>query len=558
VKVWQERFPDIYAADRAYWLSRGFRETPLADGIIAFTGTITVRMKGESALEHHPFKLRVKYPPGYPYVAPSVEFLDPKIKRARHQGIDGAPCLFPPSAWTRTFPASELYGATERWLAYHLAGHFPRELAIYELPEYFARTPFSVLAPPSMLDAMAGHERGSFAVDELVGQDLGVVWSIDEREIGHELEDALVPPRTRKRERHPSRWYRLAEEPRAMEYTVEFERILKGSGHNASFTAKRPRTKELIALVFPDAALGEERILLLDIGVASKKATREVGKGWRIRAPQLHIVSHEELFRRLEGVRDLDRLDGKHVACFGLGAIGSPLALALAREGVGSFGLYDPDTLRPGNVVRHALDLLSVGQPKAEALESALARVNPFVRTLPDAEHLSHPDVIAAKIAGADLVVAAIGNDLTEELISEVVMASERQPPMLLVRTLHAGAAFRVALVRAGQDACLTCLAGYRAEGHPDWIEVPADDLPDIYDTGCAAAARPGVGLASQHAAIFTAARALDILEQRQPAHNHWVWVERPIPGDDPRLKMDLTLHPASFTPRMDCPICGV
>ena len=53
-------------------------------------------MKGESALEHHPFKLRVKYPPGYPYVAPSVEFLDPKIKRARHQGTDGSPCLFPP------------------------------------------------------------------------------------------------------------------------------------------------------------------------------------------------------------------------------------------------------------------------------------------------------------------------------------------------------------------------------------------------------------------------------------------------------------------------------
>ena len=558
MKAWQERFPDIYTEDRDYWLSKGFQETPLADGIIAFTGTVTVRMKGESALEHHPFKLRVKYPPGYPYVAPSVEFLDPKIKRARHQGTDGSPCLFPPSAWTRTFPASEIYAATERWLAYHLAGHFPRELAIYELPEYFAWTPFSVLAPPSMLDAMAGLERGSFTVDELVGQDLGVVRSIDEQQIGQELEDAIAPRRTRKRERLVSRWYRLAEEPPAMQYTVELERILKRSGHHASFTARRPRAKELIALVFPDSALGEERILLLDIGVASQKATPEVGKGWPIRAPQLYPVSHEELYRRLEGVRDLARLEEKHVACFGLGAIGSPLALALTREGVGSFGLYDPDILRPGNVVRHALDLLSVGQPKAEALESALARINPSVRTLPDVEHLSHPDVIAAKITRADLVVAAIGNDLTEELLGEIITASEGPPPMLLVRTLHAGAVFRVALMRAGQDACVTCLASYRAEGHPDWIEVPADDLPDIYDTGCATAARPGAGLVSQHAAIFTAARALEIFEDRQPADNHWLWVERPIPASDPRLQTPMTLHRARFQPRAGCSICDV
>jgi ThiF family len=392
------------------------------------------------------------------------------------------------------------------------------------------------------LDAMAGLERGSFTVDELVGQDLGVVRSIDEQLIGQELEDAIAPRRTRKRERLVSRWYRLAEEPPAMQYTVELERILKRSGHHASFTARRPRAKELIALVFPDSALGEERILLLDIGVASKKATPEVGKGWPIRAPQLYPVSHEELYRRLEVVRDLARLEEKHVACFGLGAIGSPLALALTREGVGSFGLYDPDILRPGNVVRHALDLLSVGQPKAEALESALARINPSVRTLPDVEHLSHPDVIAAKITRADLVVAAIGNDLTEELLGEVITASEGPPPMLLVRTLHAGAAFRVALMRAGQDACVTCLASYRAEGHPDWIEVPADDLPDIYDTGCATAARPGAGLVSQHAAIFhRRARPRDL--RRSPARRQPLVVggaadprERPTPAnpDDP------------------------
>jgi len=346
------------------------------------------------------------------------------------------------------FPASEIYAATERWLGYHVAGRFPRELALYE--------------------------------------------------------DAVAPPRVRKRDRHQGRWYRLDHEPPLMNNSVELERVLKRSGHQINLT-KRPREKELIALVFSDAAVGEERLLLLDIGVASKKATPDIGKDWPARAPQLYIVSHDELFRRLEGVRDVDRLQDKRVACFGLGAIGSPLAIALTREGVGSFALCDPDTLRPGNLVRHALDLLSVGQFKAEAVDAALSRINPAVDSVLEMDNLSHPDVLATMIRGADLVVAAIGNDLKGELLCEVVVRSDEQPPtllvvvrsdeqppMLLVRTLHAGAAFRVALIRPGRDACVTCLADYRTDRHPDWIDVPTDNLPDVFDAGCAAPATRG------------------------------------------------------------------
>lgn len=555
MKPWHERFPSIYAEDRSYWLGRGFEEADVRRDGVAFTGTITARIKGEHGLEHHPFRLRIKYPAGYPYVAPTVEFLDPQIKRARHQGVDGAPCLFPPAAWTTTFPASELYAVTERWLGYHLAGHFPRELAIYELPEYFGWTPFSVLASPAVLETITERRAGRFSVDELVGQDLGVLWSIDEQEVGRELEDAVAPPRVRKIIRHPSRWFRLDHEPPPVRNSAELHRVLKEGGHRVDLS-RRPRQKELIALVFRDAALDEERLLLLDIGVASKKAKADVRRGWAVRAPQLYVVSHETLFRRLEGVRDVDRLDQKRLVCFGLGAIGSPLTLALAREGVGSLVLCDPDTLRPGNIIRHALDLLSVGQFKAEAVEAALSRINPAVETFSEVQNLSHPDVIAAKLQGAELVIAAIGNDLTEELLSEVVLSSEERPPMLVVRTLHAGAAFRVALMRPGADACLTCLADYRAERHPHWIDVPADDLPDVYDAGCAAPARPGAGLSSQHAALFAAARALDVLEGHALEANHWLWVERPIAGGDDRLAAGLTLHQATFSPRPDCAIC--
>lgn len=556
MRAWYERFPSTYADERAYWLGKGFEEADVRRGDVAFTGVITVRRGGEDGLEQHAFKLRIDYPPGYPYVAPTVEFLDPPIRRARHQSVNGAPCLFPPSAWTTTLPASELYAATERWLACHLAGHFPRELALYELPEYFGWMPFAVLASPDALGKMVDKRQGRFSVDELLGRDLGIVWSVDEQEVGKALESAIAPAREGSRHRHTGSWYRLDNEPPPMQHSKELEGVLKHNGHQVAFT-KRPRGRELIALAFRDTALEEERVLVLDIGVASKKATPTVGKGWAIRAPRIYRVSPEDLFRRLEGVRDLDRLGEKRVACFGLGAIGSSVALALTREGVGSFSLSDPDTLRPGNVVRHALDLLSVGTFKAEATETAIGRINPFADTAPEVQNLAHPDVIGASIRGADLIVAAIGHDLAEELLCETIVRSDERPPMLLVRTLHGGAAFRVALVRPGVDACLSCLVAYRAEQHPDWINVPADDLADVFDEGCAAASRPGAGLSSQHAATFAAARGLDVLEDRPLDVNHWLWVERPIADGDDRLLAGLTLHTARFLPRRDCAICG-
>jgi excinuclease UvrABC ATPase subunit len=152
----------------------------------------------------------------------------------------------------------------------------------------------------------------------------------------------------------------------------------------------------------------------------------------------------------------------------------------------------------------------------------------------------------------------AIGDDLNEELIGEIVATSEQPPPMILVRTLHAGDVFRVALVRPGIDACLQCLDDYQTEQHPNWIPVPAADLPDVYDAGCATPARPGTGLTCQQAALFAAARALEVLEDRTDENNHWLWVERPVPNADVRLRTPTMLYQARFESRPGCPICGV
>jgi molybdopterin/thiamine biosynthesis adenylyltransferase len=559
VKPWHERFPDIYEYERAFWLDKDFTQAPLRAGTeISFTGTITATVKLDDRLQKRTFELRVLYPPGYPYVPPRVEFLNPRIKRARHQGLDGAPCLFPGSAWTLNFPASEFYAAIERWLTFHLQGRFPRELAIYELPEYLPYSAFSILTSSQFTEIVKGQPSGRFSVDELIGHDLGVICTVDENIVGRELLEALAPTKTRKVIRRVGRWYRLSAEPPPVHHTAELTQLLARDGHQVDFQARPQTDRHLIGLVFPDSVLAEERLLMLDLGVKSKNVRPKVGRGWPLRCPQTYIVSREELFRRLDGVRDVVQLEHRRIACFGLGAIGSSTVLALAREGVAEFTLCDPDWLRPGNLTRHALDLMSVGQSKTDAVELALTRIDPFLHTTVEAESLTDPGMINARIQGADLVLLAIGDDLREELIGEIIAASQGCPPIILARTLHAGHAFRVVLIRPGIDACLHCLDDYQTEQHPDWIYVPPDGLPEVYDTGCAAPSQVGSGLTCQQAALFAAARALDVLENRASEVNHWLWVERPIPNEDPRLSNPTTLHQARFAPRADCPVCGV
>jgi hypothetical protein len=57
-------------------------------------------------------------------------------------------------------------------------------------------------------------------------------------------------------------------------------------------------------------------------------------------------------------------LAGKTIAVFGLGAIGAPLAVELARNGCGELRLVEPDDVEPGNAVRWPLGARAWGSPR--------------------------------------------------------------------------------------------------------------------------------------------------------------------------------------------------
>lgn len=85
--------------------------------------------------------------------------------------------------------------------------------------------------------------------------------------------------------------------------------------------------------------------------------------------------------KRLIGQEAFDRLQAAHVAVFGLGGVGSYVAEALARSGIGALTLIDSDRVEQSNINRQLIALQStVGRYKTEVARDRIKDINPACR----------------------------------------------------------------------------------------------------------------------------------------------------------------------------------
>lgn len=132
--------------------------------------------------------------------------------------------------------------------------------------------------------------------------------------------------------------------------------------------------------------------------------------------------------RHTPGVHE--KVQGSTVGVAGLGGLGSPVAIALARVGVGTLVLADYDVVEPSNLNRQQYFVDQIGRTKVAAMEENLKRINPFVRTVSHNVVLNK-DNIPDIFGGVDVLVEALdGAEAKAELLN--VMAKER-PDMPVV-----------------------------------------------------------------------------------------------------------------------------
>jgi len=118
------------------------------------------------------------------------------------------------------------------------------------------------------------------------------------------------------------------------------------------------------------------------------------------------------------------------VGIAGLGGLGSSVAIALARIGVGTLILADFDVVEPSNLNRQQYFVHQIGLPKVEALRENLSKINPYVRIRLYNERVDRNN--AERIfKEADVVVEAF--DRAEEKAMLINVISERMPDKYLV-----------------------------------------------------------------------------------------------------------------------------
>jgi sulfur carrier protein ThiS adenylyltransferase len=118
------------------------------------------------------------------------------------------------------------------------------------------------------------------------------------------------------------------------------------------------------------------------------------------------------------------------VGIAGLGGLGSAIAIALARVGVGSLILVDFDLVEPSNLNRQQYFIHQVGMPKVEALQKNIALVNPYVKIRSYQEKIDRNNVERI-FKEAEVVVEAF--DRAEEKAMLINTVSEKMPDKYIV-----------------------------------------------------------------------------------------------------------------------------
>jgi sulfur carrier protein ThiS adenylyltransferase len=117
------------------------------------------------------------------------------------------------------------------------------------------------------------------------------------------------------------------------------------------------------------------------------------------------------------------RLKAARVGVAGVGGLGSTVAVALARVGIGELVIADFDVVEPSNLNRQQYFVDQLGEYKVTALTATLKRINPYVTVTPHRVMLD-PANVPAIFAGCGVVVEAFDRaDMKSMLVDTVLTA---------------------------------------------------------------------------------------------------------------------------------------
>ena len=124
------------------------------------------------------------------------------------------------------------------------------------------------------------------------------------------------------------------------------------------------------------------------------------------------------------------KFDAARIAVCGLGGLGSNIAIALARAGVGHLHLVDFDAVEPTNLNRQQYGADQVGLSKAKALRANIAAINPYCDVAAESVRVTD-DNLADLLKDDDIVCEAFDDAAQKAMLVSGVMAAFPEKPIV-------------------------------------------------------------------------------------------------------------------------------
>jgi sulfur carrier protein ThiS adenylyltransferase len=115
------------------------------------------------------------------------------------------------------------------------------------------------------------------------------------------------------------------------------------------------------------------------------------------------------------------------VGIAGLGGLGSNIAIALARVGIGTLILVDFDVVEPSNLNRQAYYIEDLGKKKCEALVKHLTRINPY-NTYVGIDQKIEKEEVLGLFEGCDIIVEAFDDPKYKAMLVNEVLSHMKVP----------------------------------------------------------------------------------------------------------------------------------
>ncbi|ANZ62647.1 thiamine biosynthesis protein ThiF [Secundilactobacillus paracollinoides] len=126
-----------------------------------------------------------------------------------------------------------------------------------------------------------------------------------------------------------------------------------------------------------------------------------------------------------------EKLTATHVVIAGCGGLGTNIAIALTRIGVGRLTLIDFDSVELSNLNRQQFKLSQVGMPKVVAMKQNLQEFNPFV-TIDTVQTEVTRDNVPDLFKDADIICEAFDNPAAKALLLDAVSAVFPDTPLVM------------------------------------------------------------------------------------------------------------------------------